>query len=63
MSKLSMWVKVVSVGLFGYWFIQMGFGFLNKDIPSLVFCGIMFLFQWCTLLYYCLSDEIASIKN
>ena len=63
MSKLSMWVKVISGLLLSYWFIQMSISLLNKDIPSLVFCGTMFLFQWCTILYYFLSDEINSIKN
>lgn len=63
MGKLSMWVKVISGLLLSYWFIQMSISLLNKDVISLVFCGTLFLFQWCTLLYYCLSDEIASIKN
>ena len=63
MSKLSMWVKVISGLLLSYWFIQMSISLLNKDVISLVYCGILFLFQWCTILYYCLSDGIASIKN
>lgn len=62
MIKFSTLIKVISVLLLAYWFIQLCVSLLNKDIPSLVFCGAMFLFQWCTILYYFLSDEINSSK-